>query len=110
VRIERDGQVLAESSRPVIVFEPALPPRYYLPPEDVRTDLLTPSATRTRCAYKGEASYLSAAGRDDVAWFYPEPLREAAEIRDRIAFFDEHADVTVDGRALERPVTPWSRR
>ena len=40
----------------------------------------------------------------------PAPLREAGEIKDRIAFFDEHADITVDGRALERPVTPWSRR
>jgi uncharacterized protein (DUF427 family) len=110
VRVERDGQVLAESSRPVLVFEPPLPVRYYLPAEDVRTDLLVPSDRRTRCAYKGEASYLSLPGFDGVAWFYPAPLREAGEIKDRIAFFDEHADITVDGRALERPVTPWSRR
>jgi uncharacterized protein (DUF427 family) len=110
VRVERDGQVLAESSRPVLVFEPPLPVRYYLPAEDVRTDLLTPSDRRTWCAYKGEASYWSAPGLDDVAWSYPAPLREAGEIKDLIAFFDEHADVTVDGRALERPVTPWSRR
>jgi uncharacterized protein (DUF427 family) len=110
VRIERDGQVLAESTRPVLVFEPPLPVRYYLPAEDVRTDLLAPSATRTRCAYKGEAAYLSADGVADVAWRYREPLREAAEIRDRIAFFSEFTDITVDGRRLERPVTPWSRR
>jgi len=110
VRVERDGQVLAESSRPVLVFEPPLPVRYYLPAEDVRTDLLAPSDRRTRCAYKGEASYWSLPGFEDVAWFYPAPLREAGEIKDRIAFFDEHADITVDGRALERPVTPWSRR
>jgi len=110
VRVERDGQVLAESSRPVLVFEPPLPVRYYLPAEDVRTDLLMPSDRRTRCAYKGEASYWSLPGFDDVAWFYPAPLREAGEVKDRIAFFDEHADITVDGRALERPVTPWSRR
>ena len=43
VRVERDGQVLAESSRPVLLFEPPLPVRYYLPAEDVRTDLLVPS-------------------------------------------------------------------
>jgi uncharacterized protein (DUF427 family) len=110
VRVERDGQVLAESSRPVLVFEPPLPVRYYLPAEDVRTDLLTPSDHRTWCAYKGEASYWSMPGLDNVAWFYPAPLREAGEVKDLIAFFDEHADVTVDGRALERPVTPWSRR
>ena len=110
VRVERDGQVLAESSRPVLVFEPPLPVRSYLPAEDVRTDLLAPSDRRTRCAYKGEASYWSLPGFDDVAWFYPAPLREAGEVKDRIAFFDEHADITVDGRPLERPVTPWSRR
>ena len=110
VRVERDGQVLAESSRPVLVFEPPLPVRYYLPAEDVRTDLLASSDRRTRCAYKGEASYWSLPGFDDVAWFYPAPLREAGEVKDRIAFFDEHADITVDGRPLERPVTPWSRR
>ena len=110
VRIERDGVVLAESSRPVLVFEPPLPVRYYLPPEDVRTDLLTPSDTRSRCAYKGEASYLSLPDVVDVAWSYPAPLREAGEVKDRIAFFDELVDVVVDGDRRERPVTPWSPR
>jgi len=110
VRIERDGVVLAESSRPVLVFEPPLPVRYYLPPEDIRTDLLTPSDTRSRCAYKGEASYLSLPDVEDVAWSYPAPLREAGEVKDRIAFFDELVDVVVDGDRRERPVTPWSPR
>ncbi len=110
VRVEHDGVVVAESSRPVVVFEPPLPVRYYLPAEDVRTDLFTPSDTRTRCAYKGEASYWSLPDVEDVAWFYPAPLREAGEVKDRIAFFDEFVDVVVDGDRHERPVTPWSRR
>ena len=110
VLVELDGVTLAESTRPCLLFEPPLPVRCYLPREDVRTDLLTPSDTRTACAYKGRASYLSAAGADDVAWFYPEPLREAAEVAGRIAFFDERADVVIDGERRERPVTPWSRR
>jgi uncharacterized protein (DUF427 family) len=110
VRVEHDGVVVAESSRPVVVFEPPLPVRYYLPAEDVRTDLFTPSDTRTRCAYKGEASYWSLPDLEDVAWFYPAPLREAGEVKDRIAFFDEVVDVVVDGDRHERPVTPWSRR
>ena len=110
VRVEHEGVVVAESSRPVVVFEPPLPVRYYLPAEDVRTDLFTPSDTRTRCAYKGEASYWSLPDVEDVAWFYPAPLREAGEVKDRIAFFDEFVDVVVDGDRHERPVTPWSRR
>jgi len=35
VRLELDGQVLAESSRPMLLFETMLPVRYYLPREDI---------------------------------------------------------------------------
>jgi uncharacterized protein (DUF427 family) len=104
------GEVVAESRAPYLLFEPPIPPRYYLPREDVRMDLLTPSDKRTFCAYKGEASYLSHAGEPDVAWYYPAPLREAAEVTDRVAFFNELVDISVDGERLERPVTPWAKR
>ena len=110
VRIERDGVVLAESSRPVLVFEPPLPVRYYFPLDDVRTELLEASDLVTRCAYKGEPSYFSIAGQPDLAWGYREPLRDSAEITGRIAFFNERVDLFVDGELQERPVTPWSRR
>jgi uncharacterized protein (DUF427 family) len=110
VRVELDGEALAESTDPYMLFEPPLPVRYYLPAEDVRTDLLAPSDTRSFCAYKGEASYLSLDGEPDLAWTYPAPLREAAVVTDRIAFFDERVDVVVDGTRVERPVTPWSPR
>lgn len=47
VRIELDGVLLAESSRPLLVFETQLPTRFYLPAEDV----IGPSPTRSgRCA------------------------------------------------------------
>lgn len=109
IRIERHGAVLAESTSPYMLFEPPLPVRYYLPVSDVSLDLLTPSATRTYCAYKGRASYWSI-DDEDIAWTYREPLREAAEVTNRIAFFNERVTLRVDGRELERPVTPWSRR
>lgn len=111
VRVEHEGEFIAESSDPYLLFEPPLPVRYYLPPEDVRTDLLRPSPTKTVCAYKGHASYwtLNTTG-EDIAWSYPQPLREAAEVTDRFAFFNEHVDVIVDGTLLPPPETPWSRR
>jgi len=49
-------------------------------------------------------------GEEDIAWSYPELLREAAEVTDRIALFNERVDIVVDGTPLERPMTPWSRR
>jgi len=108
VQIELDGHRLAESKRPVLLFETLLPARFYLPPEDV-TARLEPSDTVTYCAYKGRAAYFSIpGGRSDVAWTYPDPLREAEPVRGYVCFFDEHVDVTVDGRPRDRPTTPWS--
>jgi uncharacterized protein (DUF427 family) len=99
VRVELDGVELARSRRPVALFETGLPTRWYLPSHDVRTDLLTPSPTRTTCAYKGHASYLSAAGPEgrDIAWVYRSPLREAEPVRDLICFWAERTLTTVDG-------------
>jgi uncharacterized protein (DUF427 family) len=112
VRVELDGEVLAESRRPFLLFETNLPVRYYLPREDVRMDLLTPTEKHTRCPYKGVASYWSAevGGRthEDIAWTYPDPIHENPQIKDLVAFFNERADMTVDGERLDRPLTHWS--
>jgi uncharacterized protein (DUF427 family) len=108
VRIELDGRLLAESNRPMLLFETLLPVRFYLPREDVAVRL-EPSDTATYCAYKGRASYYSLPdGPRDVAWTYHEPLHDAEPVRDRICFFDERLDVIVDGNRRDRPVTPWS--
>ncbi|HSK25517.1 MAG TPA: DUF427 domain-containing protein [Jiangellales bacterium] len=112
VRVELDGVLLAESTRPMLLFETTLPTRFYLPPEDVRTQLLEPSGTVTRCPYKGTARFWSARVADrlepDLAWSYPEPIRENPRIRGLICFYNERVDLTVDGELLARPVTPWS--
>ena len=66
------------SSRPMLLFETGLPVRYYLPKLDVAMERLRPSATRTRCPYKGEAIYwdLEVDGRTlpDLVWSYPAPI------------------------------------
>jgi uncharacterized protein (DUF427 family) len=96
LRIELDGQVLADTHRPTLVFETHLGTRYYLPREDVQVELKA-SDTRTVCAYKGEASYWSIAGHDDLVWAYEDPLPEAAGLAGLVAFHDEKVQVTVDG-------------
>jgi len=111
VRLERDGVLLASSAGPRLLHETMLPVRYYLPRHDVLVPLRD-SGTRTWCAYKGEASYLSAeVGGElvpDLLWTYPEPLVDAAPVRGLVSFFDERLDVVLDGVRLERPNTPWS--
>lgn len=113
VRVTVDSEVLAESGRAVALFESGLPPRFYLSAEDVRTELLEPSETTTRCAYKGVASYwhvrVAGALHEDLAWAYEEPDTDARAVRGLICFFNERVDLEVDGRAQERPSTQWSR-
>ncbi|AZS75286.1 hypothetical protein DDE74_34155 [Streptomyces lydicus] len=88
VRVEVDGQLIAESRRPLLLTETGYPVRYYLPPEDVRTELLTPSETHTVCPFKGTASYWSlAGGPEDIVWAYPEPHPEVARIKDHFCFY-----------------------
>jgi uncharacterized protein (DUF427 family) len=99
VRVSVADTVLAESTRPVALIETSLPVRWYLPPDDVRLDLLTPSETRTQCAYKGTASYLSADGAPDVAWVYPDPLHDALPVKDLLCFWRD-ATVEVDGERV----------
>jgi uncharacterized protein (DUF427 family) len=112
VEVRVNGELLADSHRPRLVFETALPVRYYLPKLDVRQDLLVPSDTRTRCPYKGEAVYWSVrVGGDllpDLVWSYPLPIPEAPKLENLLCFFNEKVDITVDGVAQQRPVTNWS--
>ncbi|KUI32088.1 hypothetical protein AU195_23905 [Mycobacterium sp. IS-1496] len=109
VRVEYEGRLLAESTRPLLLFETNLPMRCYLPPDDVGE--LAPSDTVSYCAYKGRASYHSVPdGPRDVAWTYPNPLHDGEPVRGHICFFDERVDVIVDGTRADRPVTPWSEQ
>lgn len=101
VRIELDGVTVADSGRPVILFETGLGPRFYLPLTDVRQDLLRRSDTTTRCPYKGTAEYYSVAvaGKvhDDLVWTYRSPLPESAKVAGLVCFYDERVDLYVDG-------------
>lgn len=105
VRIERDGVLLAESHHPTLVFETKLYPRFYLPREDVKAEIL-PSDMVTACPYKGRATYLSFAVGKNLAWTYPDPLPDASPLAGLVAFFDEVVDVTVDGMPRKRPDSP----
>ncbi|MGG7463025.1 DUF427 domain-containing protein [Plantibacter sp. YIM 135347] len=102
VVVTHDGQVIADSHSPVLVFETGLPTRYYLPRADVDLDRLTPSETWSECPYKGYATDYWALPDaegvlEDVAWSYPEPKAPVGPIVDRIAFYPERVSITVDG-------------
>jgi uncharacterized protein (DUF427 family) len=122
VSVSVDGVVIAESDHPTLLYETGLPRRTYLPKVDVRMDLLIPTEKTSMCPYKGTATYWSVrvdnnaevhpdlhADLADLAWSYPAPLRESAQIAGLIAFYDERVDLIVDGELQTRPRTKFSR-
>jgi uncharacterized protein (DUF427 family) len=101
VEVTLDGEKLAESDRPVLLDETGLPTRYYLPREDVRTDLLERTELATTCPFKGEASYWSARVgeqvHDNVVWSYETPIPGAEGIAELMCFYPERVELTVSG-------------
>jgi uncharacterized protein (DUF427 family) len=108
VRLELNGELLADSTRPSLLFETNLPTRFYLPPDDIVANL-HPRDRLTYCAYKGEASYQSHDSLPNLAWTCRNPLPDAVQVAGMVAFYDDLLDVTVDGVLRERPSTPIAR-
>jgi uncharacterized protein (DUF427 family) len=107
VRVDVDGTTVADSRRPLLLFETGMPVRTYLPKLDVRLDLLEPSQTTWHCPYKGLASYYHVVidGRryEDLVWAYPYPALESAAIAGHVCFYDEKVDVYIDGVLRDLP-------
>ncbi len=78
--------VLAESDDTVVVEG-----NHYFPPDSVRREHLRPSDHRTRCPWKGEASYYTVVAdgetNENAAWYYPAPKDAASQIKDHVAFW-----------------------
>jgi len=112
IKVVVEGEVIAESRRPHLLFETHLPTRYYLPRMDVRLDLLEPSDKTTQCPYKGVARYWSVraggAVHKDLVWSYPFPIAEVPKLEGLMSFFNEKVDIYVDGDLEARPRTMWS--
>ncbi|HEY5396879.1 MAG TPA: DUF427 domain-containing protein [Trebonia sp.] len=112
VRVEIDGVTVADSVRPHILYETHLPPRYYLPLPDVRTDLLIRSDTNSHCPYKGTAGYWSVdaghGAHPDLVWIYRTPLPESQKVAGMACFYNEKVDLYLDGELQDRPRTHFS--
>lgn len=109
VRVEHAGVTVADTRRALRVLETSSPPTFYLPPADVRSGLLEPSAHTTFCEWKGVARHWSLRIGDrlveNAAWSYPDPDPEYAALRDRLAFYPARVDAcwVGDARVAAQP-------
>jgi uncharacterized protein (DUF427 family) len=107
VRVSIGGRAVADTTSARALFETGLPVRWYIPRDELETDL-EPSDHRTVCAYKGHATHYDVAGERAVAWSYEDPLHDGLPVKGLVAFYNERVDIEVDGELQERPRTQWS--
>lgn len=87
------GQVLADSRDVIRVDEDEHLARYYFPRNDVNFAALEWTSTTTECPFKGKAKYFSVHANGgtlpDAAWTYETPYEEHADLKERIAFYED---------------------
>jgi uncharacterized protein (DUF427 family) len=103
IKIVLQGETVAESRQPVIVYETGLSPRYFFQQDEVNHALLRESGESRYNPYLGEARFYAWSKADAqlpvFACSYPDPLPEAAALKNRIGIYHELADeVFIDGQ------------
>jgi len=82
-----NGATLAESDDTVVVEG-----NHYFPESSVDRRFFGESAHTSFCPWKGAASYydveVEGERNANAAWYYPEPMEAALEIKDRVAFWN----------------------
>lgn len=102
VTVRIGGEVIADTDAALTLQESTRPAVHYIPMADVKSDLLTRTATTSYCPFKGDAAYYTvttAAGQTvaDAIWTYEEPFDAVAAIAGHVAFYPDKADISVDG-------------
>lgn len=96
VRVTFAGQVIADTTRALSLLEASYAPVIYIPREDVDLSTLERADRKTRCPYKGEASYFSICTAErnapNAAWSYEQPLEAVAAIAGHLAFYPDRVD------------------
>lgn len=81
-----NGQTIAASDDTILVEG-----NHYFPEADVRMDLLSSTARRSLCVWKGVANYwtveVDGAQASNAAWGYRHPSPLARRVKGRIAFW-----------------------
>lgn len=96
VVVKWKGEVIAETREAVRMEEGSYPPVFYVPRKDAKMDRLAPSAHRTHCPFKGDASYFSIrGGPENAVWSYEQPLHDVGLVKEKLAFYPDKVQISV---------------
>jgi uncharacterized protein (DUF427 family) len=98
--VRHGGQVVADTTRPLALYESGFAPRWYLPRADVDESALTPAEGQTFCPYKGLCSYYDIGNAHRAAWSYEDAWTEVRRVSGLVSFEPDKIEVSLDGTRL----------
>ncbi|MCV7298955.1 DUF427 domain-containing protein [Mycobacterium barrassiae] len=100
--VVRDGErVIADTHRPVVLYESGFAPRWYVPREDVDETQLEHVDGQTFCPYKGLADYYTVGEHQKAAWSYLDAWPESGRVSGLVSFEPDKIEVWLDDRRLQ---------
>lgn len=102
--VQAGGKTIAETKRAIRVLETASPPTFYIPPDDVNSELLEKASGTSFCEWKGQATYwdviVDGEKAAKAAWSYHNPSDRFKEIDGYFSFYPALVDCYVDGEKV----------
>jgi uncharacterized protein (DUF427 family) len=98
--VRHGDRIIADTRRPLVLYESGFAPRWYVPRADIDESALTPVKLETFCPYKGLCSYYSIDDARLAAWSYPDAYPEVGRISNLVSFEPDIVSVHLDGVQL----------
>jgi uncharacterized protein (DUF427 family) len=98
--VRHRDRIIADTKRPVVLYESGFAPRWYVLRADIDESALTPVEHQTFCPYKGLCSYYDIGDARLGAWSYREAYAQAGRISDLVSFEPDIVPVQLDGAQL----------
>ena len=98
--VRHHDRIIADTKRPMVLYESGFAPRWYVPRADVDESALTPVERQTFCPYKGICSYYNIGDANLAVWSYPEAYPEVNRISNFLSFEPDIVSVQLDGKQL----------
>ena len=98
--VRHRDRIIADTKRPLVLYESGFAARWYVVRADVDESALTPVENETFCPYKGLCSYYDIGDARRAAWSYREAYAEVRRISDLVSFEPDIVSVQLDGTQL----------
>jgi uncharacterized protein (DUF427 family) len=98
--VRHHDRIIADTKRPVVLYESGFAPRWYVARADVDESALTPVEHQTFCPYKGLCSYYDIGDAYLAAWSYRDAYSQVGRISDLVSFEPDIVSVQLDDTQL----------